>query len=49
MSRLNVIEEDSGILEADEEVDKESEEDSHGATDGKLPELYDILRRLTQE
>jgi hypothetical protein len=47
-SRLNVIEEDSDFSEAIEEVDSESEEDSHGATDGKPWELYEI-RRLTQE
>jgi hypothetical protein len=35
-------------LEATEEVDCESEEDSHGATDEKPRELYDF-RRLTQE
>jgi hypothetical protein len=46
--RQNVIEEDSDFLEAVEEVDIESEEDSHGATDGKPRELYEI-RRLTQD
>jgi hypothetical protein len=40
--RLNVIEEDSDILESVEEVDSESEEDSHGATDAKPRELYEI-------
>jgi hypothetical protein len=35
-------------LEATEEVDRESEEDSHYATDEKPWELYE-LRRLTQE
>jgi hypothetical protein len=46
--RLNVIEEDIDFSEAAEEVDSESEEDSHGATDEKPREMYDI-RRLTQE
>jgi hypothetical protein len=46
--RLNVSEEDSDFSEATEEVDSESEEDSHGATDEKPRELYDI-RRLTQK
>jgi hypothetical protein len=35
-------------VEAAEEVDIESEEDSHGATDEKPRRLYEI-RRLTQE
>jgi hypothetical protein len=39
---LNVIEEDSDFSEAAEEVDNESEEDSHGATDEKPRELYEI-------
>jgi hypothetical protein len=47
-SRLNVMEEDRDFLEAAEEVDSESEEDSHGTTDEKPRELYEI-RRLTQE
>jgi hypothetical protein len=42
--RLNVIEEDSDFSEATEEVDNESEEDSHGATDEKSRELYEIRR-----
>jgi hypothetical protein len=46
--RLNVIEEDNDFSEAAEEVDSKSEEDSHGATDEKPRELYEI-RRLTQE
>jgi hypothetical protein len=46
--RLNDIEEDNDFSEAAEEVDSESEEDSHGATDEKPRELYEI-RRLTQE
>jgi hypothetical protein len=46
--RHNVIEEDSDFSEAAEEVDSESEEDSHGATYEKPRELYEI-RRLTQE
>jgi hypothetical protein len=46
-NRLNVIEEDSDFSEAAEEVDCESEEDSHGTTDEKPRELYEI-RRLTQ-
>jgi hypothetical protein len=37
--RLNVIEEDSNFSEAPEEVDSESEEDSHGATDEKPREI----------
>jgi hypothetical protein len=45
--KLNVIEDDSK-LEAAEEVDTESEEDSHGTTNEKLRELCEI-RRLTQE
>jgi hypothetical protein len=47
-NRLNVIQEDSDFSEADEEIGTEAEEDSHGATDAKARELYDI-RRLTQE
>jgi hypothetical protein len=35
-----VIEEDNDFFEAVEEVEIESEEDSHGATDGKTRELY---------
>jgi len=46
--RLNAIEEDSDFSEAGEEIDSESEEDSHGATEEKPRELYEI-RRLTQE
>jgi hypothetical protein len=46
--RLNVIKEGSDFSEAAEEVDSESEEDSHGATDEKPRELYEI-RRLSQE
>jgi hypothetical protein len=46
--RLSAIEEDNDFLEAAKEVDSESEEDSHGATDEKPRELYEI-RRLTQE
>jgi hypothetical protein len=46
--RLNAIEEDNEFSEAAEEFDSESEEDSHGATDEKPRELYEI-RRLTQE
>jgi hypothetical protein len=46
--RLNAIEEDNDFSEAAEEVDSESEEDSHGATDEKLREVYGI-RRLIQE
>jgi hypothetical protein len=46
--RLNAIEEDSDFWEVAEEVDNESEEDSHGATNEKLRELYEI-RRLTQQ
>jgi hypothetical protein len=46
--RPPVIEEDSDFSEAAEEVDGESEEDSHGATHEKQRKLYDI-RRLTQE
>jgi hypothetical protein len=38
--RLNVIEEDSDFSEAAEEVDNDSEEDSHDATDEKPRELY---------
>jgi hypothetical protein len=45
---MNAIEEDSDFLEAAEEVDSESGEDSHDATDEKPRELYEI-RRLTQE
>jgi hypothetical protein len=45
---LNIIEDDSDFSEAAEEVDSESEEDSHGATDEESRELYDI-RRLTQD
>jgi hypothetical protein len=44
--RLNVLEEDGDFSEAAEEVDIESEKDSHGATDEKPRELYEI-RRLT--
>jgi hypothetical protein len=46
--RLNAIEEDNDFSVAAEEVDSESEENSHGATDEKPRELYEI-RRLTQE
>jgi hypothetical protein len=46
--RLNVIEEESDFSKAVEAVDSESEEDSHGTTDGKPWELYEI-RRPTQE
>jgi tRNA A37 N6-isopentenylltransferase MiaA len=46
--RLNAIEKDNDFSEAAEEFDSESEEDSHGATDERLRELYEI-RRLTQE
>jgi hypothetical protein len=46
--RLNAIEEDIDFSEAAEEVDNESEEESHGATEEKPRELYEI-RRLTQE
>jgi hypothetical protein len=46
--RLNAIEEDNNFSEAAEEVDSESEEDSHGATEEKPREMYEI-RRLTQE
>jgi tRNA A37 N6-isopentenylltransferase MiaA len=46
--RLNVIEEDSDLSESVEKVDSESEENSHGATDEKPRELYEI-RRLTQD
>jgi D-serine dehydratase len=46
--RLNVIEEESDFSEAAEKVASESEEDSHGATDEKPRELYEI-RSLTQE
>jgi hypothetical protein len=46
--RLNVIEEDRDFSESLEEVHNESEEDSHGATDEKPRELYEI-RRLTQD
>jgi hypothetical protein len=45
---LNVIEDDSDFSEAAEEVDNESEEDLHGATDEKPRELYEI-QHLTQE
>jgi hypothetical protein len=45
---LIVIEECSDFSEAAEEVDNESEEDSHGTTDEKPRELYEI-RRLTQD
>jgi hypothetical protein len=48
IGRLNAIEEDNDFSEATEEVDSESEEDSHGATDEKPRELYEI-RRLTQK
>jgi glucose/arabinose dehydrogenase len=46
--RMNVIEEDNDFSKTTEEVDIESEEDSHGATDVKRRELYEI-RRLTQD
>jgi hypothetical protein len=46
--RLNALEEDNDFSEVTEEIDSESEEDSHGATEGKPRELYEI-RRLTQE
>jgi cell fate (sporulation/competence/biofilm development) regulator YmcA (YheA/YmcA/DUF963 family) len=46
--RLNVLEKCSDFSEAAEEVDNESEEDSHGVIDEKPRELYEI-RRLTQE
>jgi hypothetical protein len=46
--RLNAIDEDNDFSEAAEEFDSESEEDSHGATDKKPREQYEI-RRLTQE
>jgi hypothetical protein len=46
--RLNAMEEDSDVAEAAEEVDNESKEDSHGATDEKPREMYEI-RRSTQE
>jgi hypothetical protein len=46
--RLNAIKEDNDFSEAAEELDNESEEESHGATDEKPRELYEI-RRLTQE
>jgi hypothetical protein len=46
--RLNAIEEDIDFSEAAEEFDSESEEDSHGATDEKPREVYEI-RPLTQE
>jgi hypothetical protein len=45
---VNVIEENRDFSEAPEEVDNESEEDSHGATDEKPRELYEI-RGLTHE
>jgi hypothetical protein len=38
--RLNVIKEDSDFSEAAEEVESESKEDSHGATDEKPRESY---------
>jgi hypothetical protein len=43
---LNAIEEDNDFSEVAEEVDIESEEDSHGATDEKPRELYKIRLRL---
>jgi hypothetical protein len=48
VGRLNAIEEDNDFSKAAEEFDSESEEDSHGATDDKPRDLYEI-RRLTQE
>jgi hypothetical protein len=45
---LNVIEGGTNFWEATQEVDRESEEDSQGASDEKPRELYDI-RRHTQE
>jgi hypothetical protein len=45
--RLKVIEVDSDFSEATEEVDNESEEDSHGATNDNVRKVYEI-RRLTQ-
>jgi hypothetical protein len=45
---LNVIEEESDFSKAAEAVDSESAEDSHGTTNEKPWELYEI-QRLTQE
>jgi hypothetical protein len=42
--RLNVIKEDSDFSEAAEEVEGESDEDSHGSTDEKPRELYENRR-----